>query len=175
MTLPERSLADAERREFQVFANVLVHLKEGKDRANQYFFAPNATLNDIWRAEQATLSKSGSLPVTRPMQSCRHRSVFFYNPGRQGVAAHSGGWAAPVSVCGHHVRFEAMQRIVALQVAIHSQHLTGGADRHVDRARRGLELSDPYTGAPVQWGAASNALTFAVAADRHKALVPWPL
>jgi hypothetical protein len=69
---------------------------------------------------------------------------------------------------------EAMQRIVALQIAIHSQHVAdGGIAAFI--AHSGPERSDPFTGKPYHWDAASNAVTFEVAADRDRPLVPWPL
>jgi hypothetical protein len=58
MTLPERSLANAERREFQILAGVLAHLNSDKSQINRHLFALNASLNDIWSARQTVLRKS---------------------------------------------------------------------------------------------------------------------
>ncbi|HEY2417946.1 MAG TPA: hypothetical protein VGH84_08500, partial [Steroidobacteraceae bacterium] len=151
MTRSERSLANAERREVQRLADALARFKEGealdhKDKANQYLFATNATLNDFWRTQQATLAKSEAschevaAPVPSPFS-------YFYNPVGKillRIGQRGSGLFQPVGIM---CDLEAMQRIVALQVAIHSQHLTGG-DIGAFVAHAGAELTDPYTGAP---------------------------
>jgi len=173
MTLPERSLVDAERREFQAVATALAPINSDKFQMPRYFFAFNATLNDMWRARQINLRKSEASchaaddPSPSPIS-------YLYNPIGK-LLMHAGG---SDTVLFHYVGMmcdlEAMQRIVALQVAIHSHHLAV-ADVAAFIAHTGPELSDPYTGAPFHWDAATNAVSFEVAADRHKALVPWPL
>jgi hypothetical protein len=173
MSVPERSLADAARREFQSLADVLAHLHSDKSQINRHLFALNASLNDIWRARQTVLQKSEAScheadePVPSPFS-------YFYNPVGKMLLRVGSSSTGLFRYVGMMCDLEAMQRIVALQVAIHSQHLADG-DIGTFIAHSGPELSDPYTGAPFHWDAASNAVTFEVAADRHEALVPWPL
>jgi hypothetical protein len=175
MSRSERSLANAERRQFQILARVL---KEGKiqaykDKANRYLFAVNATLNDFWHTQQATLSKSEASchEVAAPMPS---PFSYLYNPVGKILLRIGQNGPGLFQLVGIMCDLEAMQRIVALQVAVHSQHLAA-ADIGAFIAHSGADLADPYTGAPFHWDADSNAVTFEVAADRHKVLVPWPL
>jgi hypothetical protein len=173
MTLPERSLANAERREFQILAGVLAHLNSDKSQINRHLFALNASLNDIWRARQAVLQKSEASchQANEPMPS---PFGYFYNPVGKVLLRVGDSSPGLFRYVGIMCDLEAMQRIVALQIAVHSQHLTDG-DIGTFIAHTGPELADPYTGKPFYWDGATNAVSFEAAAARHKSLVPWPL
>jgi hypothetical protein len=173
MTLAERSLVSAERREFEMLAGVLAPLSSDKSQINRHFFALNATLNDIWLARLTTLQKSEASchVASEPAPSA---VSYLYNPIGKVMTRVDVNGADQFRYVGMMCDLEAMQRIVALQIAIHSQHITD-ADVAAFIAHTAPELSDPYTGQPFHWDAAGNAVTFEVAADRHKSLVPWPL
>ncbi len=202
LTVPERSLAGVLQREFEPLATMLASLDDPKnisrrmgvmrtrgpgenrtwsaaeDRISLHFFKLNATLNDIWLARESTRRASEG--------SCRDWQAggmglagtgpalirYVYNPIGKALA-----WAAAPAVysaVGTYCDLEAMQRIVALQVAFHSGHIAV-EDAAGFIARTAQEFFDPYTGRPFLWDAAAKGVTFQPALERNRPWVPWPL
>jgi hypothetical protein len=194
----ELSLAGPLEREYEILSTALLPLGDARSgsrfvsalgqteirpalegKAAQHFFKLNATLNDAWSANRKAIQMSETscqqwreaATAQKPIESRFPLVSYAYNPiGKLLIRAFSPAYGSMTAI---FCDLQAMQRIVALQTAIRSE-ASNTTDIGSLIARSAPEFADPYTGRPFHWDAASRAVTFAVAAERDKGVVPWP-
>ena len=147
------------------------------DRLGQRLFHLNATLNEAWAQSQrkAALADRPCSARTPVPASSPGILSYAYNPVGK-ILLHLGADAGQ-SYIARLCDTLAMQRIVALQAAVHAARLADPALDVADYISRSApELADPYTGRPFRYLAGGRgAVSYEASDDRNRALLPWTL
>jgi hypothetical protein len=188
LTDDERSLSSVFAREFTGFADLAQSLGDSTYSAfspglagslQSRFLKVHATLNLKWSTVEKTIAESRAscekLPREEPTSNGRAKLPFYdyvYNPIGKilVVVSATSGLDFLETFCD----LEGMRRIVALQAMLRARQVP---DEEVAEflKRAGSAFGNPYTGLPMQWNAASHALTFEPLAPRDGDYFPWAI
>jgi hypothetical protein len=194
----ERSLAGVFSREFAVFDRVIRDVTDPRNASRVLSGDANKQSADAWQAQlgshfikyNASLNFAWSFVEEKPRASraiCENflankaqmerrfglvGTDYIYNPiGKILVKiAAPGGVEYIQSMCD----LDGMNRIVALQIMIRSQHMR---DEDIENflQHAGAQYRNPFTGQPMQVEAGKPSVTFQPVASRDASYFPWPI
>jgi hypothetical protein len=142
-----------------------------------HFLKPNATINLFWERVEANRvaseascrefpERAAAVPQAHPLAWLSYA----YNP----VGKTLFNIAAPradryiMAMCD----LQGMQDIVALQIAIQSEHIP---DSDLETYVQHAAQRNPYTGAPFTWDPTKRTLGFEPVTERDLKFIPWSL
>lgn len=142
-------------------------------------FLRNATINHMYRNYRA-LAQFSEQPCEQfdsgyalAMEQLRRSPRdYFYNP--TGAGEWEGAADAFSGFSAKFCNLEGIQRIVALQLAIHKNQI---ADAQIPAflEQAGTDYADPFTGKPMQWDAQERSLAFHSRPVLTGELLRWPI